>query len=244
MKCLNCDHTIEEKFCPKCGQKTSTHRFSLQYIFDYGLLSGIFSINKGLLFTIKELFTRPGHGVRAYMEGKRIIYFNAFSLLLLLITLAYFIDEYSGLRMADIMSEDSKDFANDFEQFTKAYPRLIYFLNIPIMALATFLWFRKSTYNFAENIILNTYNSAAQVILSVPFMLVTLFYDDKEVLTIVFQLFTLIPIVYSIWIYYQFFSKSSYKKTSLFFRSLFSVVTFILIQSIITWGIVSLRSNV
>jgi hypothetical protein len=70
MKCLNCNNTIDKNFCNICGQKTSTHRFSIKHILDAGILNGIFMINKGFFFTIKELFTRPGHSIREYINGK------------------------------------------------------------------------------------------------------------------------------------------------------------------------------
>ncbi len=37
------------------------------------ILNSIFQLNSGLLFTLKELFTRPGHSIKAFIEGKRTI---------------------------------------------------------------------------------------------------------------------------------------------------------------------------
>ena len=77
MQCLNCNNEVKEQFCPICGQKTSTHRFSFSHIFNNGVLNGIFNVNKSLFYTLKELFTRPGHSIREYIQGKRIRHFNA-----------------------------------------------------------------------------------------------------------------------------------------------------------------------
>ena len=97
MNCLNCGTEVNKNYCENCGQKASTKRFSLRRLLDREFLSGAFMLNKGLLFTLKVLFTRPGHGIREFIQGKRVRYFNAFSLLLLLITLLFFLDDFSDL---------------------------------------------------------------------------------------------------------------------------------------------------
>lgn len=84
-KCLNCNNQIQNNFCSVCGQKLSTHRYSLQHFFVHDLVHGVFHVDKGFLFTIKELFTRPGHSMREFIEGKRANHFNYFSLVLIIL---------------------------------------------------------------------------------------------------------------------------------------------------------------
>lgn len=243
MECLNCGTKVKSKFCEECGQKASTKRFSLRRLLDREFLSGAFMLNKGLLFTLKVLFTRPGHGIREFILGKRARYFNAFSLLLLILALMFFIDEFSDLKMSDVFGDDNKKFTNSFEEFTKEYPRTIYIISIPIMAFCSFIFFRKSKVNFAENIILSTYNSCASLILSIPVAILAIFYHNLEVLSIIYQSLPLISFGYAMWIYYQFFSAYGYKKSSLVWRSLFTFLTYILLQGIMTALIVGIRSG-
>jgi hypothetical protein len=230
-----------DKFCQTCGQKTTTHKFSLRSIFDNGILYGIFMINKGFFFTLKELFIRPGHSIREYLEGKRVNHFNAFSFLLLLIAIAYFIEEYSGFQLSDMMDEDNAEFATSLEGFMEEYPRAVYILNIPIMAITSFLLFRKSNLNFAENIILNTYNSAAQILLVLPFTILAVFYKNIEVLSLLFTLTPIIGFGYYFWFYYQLFSKYEFKKRNLILRSILSIIIFSLLQGIAFASIVGIR---
>lgn len=242
MKCLNCDNDVVDNFCSNCGQKTTTHRFSLKHVFSNGILNGIFMVNKGVLFTLKELFTRPGHSIREYNTGKRVAYFNAFSLMLLLITITYFIDQYSDLKLSDLM-DDNKGFADSLTEFMEEYPRFIYMMNIPIMALTSYWFFRKkSKVNYAESIILNTYIISGQIILTLPFTLLSVFYTNKSVLTVVFQIIQFFPAIYTFWVYYQYFSKYKYKKKSLIFKSLFSVLLFTILQSIMSAAIVLIKT--
>jgi hypothetical protein len=232
MNCLNCDTIVEGKFCKNCGQKISTQRFSLISIFDYAVFSGIFSLNKGIVFTVKELFTRPGHSIREYVEGKRVNYFNGFTLLLLLLTLTYFLDEFSGLKLADVTAEGSEEFANLLEEFMKEYPRIIYLLNIPLLAISSYLLFRKSNYNFAENIVAGTYIISAQIILTLPLQLLTIFYNNVEVIKIIYNSYSVITAIYSFWFFYQFFSGSANKKISLLLKCIFIIIIYQILQSI------------
>lgn len=233
MKCLNCDYIVVDKFCENCGQKISTKRFSLVSIFDYAVLTGIFSVDKGILFTIKELFTKPGHSIREYIQGKRINYFNAFTLVLLLLTIMYFIEEYSGIKISDLTSTGNKEFAGNLDDFTKEYPRFIYLISIPLLAISSYLFFRKGRCNFAENLVLNTYVIGGQIVMSIPFSILTVFYKNIEALSVIYHFLSFVVAVYAIWVYYQFFSTVGYRKIGLFIRSLFSLALYVILQGII-----------
>lgn len=83
--CLNCNHHLYSNFCSHCGQKASTHRFSISHLLTHEFLHGLMHIDKGILFTLKELFTRPGHSIREYIQGKRINHYHFLSLLLIIV---------------------------------------------------------------------------------------------------------------------------------------------------------------
>lgn len=89
--CLNCNEELVGKYCSNCSQPASTHRFSLSHVFKHDFVHGIFHFDKGFFFTIKELFTRPGHSIREYVKGKRVKHFNYFATVLLLLTIIYFV---------------------------------------------------------------------------------------------------------------------------------------------------------
>ena len=56
--CLNCGTEFEGNFCPECGQKADTGRFTMRFIFE-NLVAAFTSKDGGLWFTLKSLFTRP-----------------------------------------------------------------------------------------------------------------------------------------------------------------------------------------
>ena len=79
-KCLNCGTEFEGSFCPKCGQKASTGRFTMKFLFQ-NLLVGIFGNDGSVWFTLKKLFSRPGTMVKEILDGKRKSYFSPFPML-------------------------------------------------------------------------------------------------------------------------------------------------------------------
>ncbi|SMG36111.1 Protein of unknown function [Marivirga sericea] len=232
MRCLNCDSLVEKNFCAVCGQKNSIHRFSLKDIFSLGIFNGIYMLNRGFFFTIKELFTRPGHSIREYLNGKRINHFNAFSLLILLITVVYLVDGYSEIKIADLVGEDDnvKGFTQSIESFMKDYPKAIYLINIPLMAIASYFSFKKSKINFAENIILNTYVSGALIILTFPLTVLSVFYSGKDILILMFRATPYFTFAYVFIVYYQFYSSFNFRKVGLIVRSVLAIGIFSALQ--------------
>jgi hypothetical protein len=103
--CLNCNTTLQpnQNFCSVCGQGTSTHRFSLKGIFGHDFIHSVFHLDKGFLYTFKMLFTKPGFFIKEYLEGKRVKYFNYFTMILILIAIGHFANKYSPIRYTDLM---------------------------------------------------------------------------------------------------------------------------------------------
>lgn len=67
--CLNCGAELSGQFCKTCGQSTRVRKIDLSYLTSEAL--GILQLNRGFLFSLKELFTRPGDTIREYLQGKR-----------------------------------------------------------------------------------------------------------------------------------------------------------------------------
>ena len=72
--CKNCGSENIESFCPKCGQKTYTERYTLKSFF--GIIMHTFDIKKGFFHTLKMLFIDPGKIVHEYLNGRTKDYFN------------------------------------------------------------------------------------------------------------------------------------------------------------------------
>lgn len=230
LKCLNCGNDIENNFCSVCGQKTSTHRFSLKHFVIHDIIHGVFHLDKGFLFTIKELFTRPGHSIREYVQGKRVKHFNYFTLLLLIITVEYLIRNYSSGAIHDQLGNES---AIGYYKIFEKYHKLVRLMSIPIWALITWLFFKKSKQTFLENIILNAYMTCGYFLIYIPIQVIPVFFSDPLIIKVLRVVINIFIYVYIYWFIYQYFSVFQYKKYVLLIRSLFTVLLIIFLQSII-----------
>lgn len=88
--CLNCGKTVEERFCPYCGQENSINRPSFHYLFTH-FVEDLFHYDSGFWKTIKYLIFRPGKIVKEYLQGKRKTYVPPVKLYIFVSFLAFFI---------------------------------------------------------------------------------------------------------------------------------------------------------
>jgi hypothetical protein len=223
--CLNCSTTLTGKFCVHCGQKASVHRYSMKHFVEHDLVHGVWHLDSGLFFTIKKLFTTPGHSIRGFIQGKRVGFFSVVTLLILIMGFSHFLSEFSGVKVSDLMPNNSHNSVDKLEDFTKKYPKLFLLFTIPIYAIVTFIWFRKSKLNLTEHVLLNAYKIAAELILALLFTVLTLVYTDNKGLQVVYTIVTLITVVYGLWYYRQFFSGYDYSKGGLIFRAVGAIMT-------------------
>lgn len=231
--CLNCDKLIKSNFCPDCGQSAKAHRFSIKHFFLHDLVHGILHLDKGFFFSIKELFTRSGHSIREYIEGKRAKHFNYVSLIIMIIALGHFVGSISDIRLIDITHYFStEDVVTQFDIISKKNPKLFTIIKIPLLAFFTFLFFKKAKQNFTEHIILNIYKVCGELLIAIIFTLIAIFFKNILPLNYFFTIVGGLTFVYSVWYYFQYFSTYGYSKFSLLIRSVIAtIILFLIIAS-------------
>ncbi len=67
--CKNCNNQITEKYCSNCGQSASIKRIDNHYIFHE--IQHLLHFEKGIFFTAKQLFIKPGISIREYIVENR-----------------------------------------------------------------------------------------------------------------------------------------------------------------------------
>lgn len=71
--CLNCGHTVEERFCPHCGQENTETKQPFHFLFTHFIED--FTHYDGQFWkTIRYLLLNPGRLTKEYLAGKRQTY--------------------------------------------------------------------------------------------------------------------------------------------------------------------------
>jgi hypothetical protein len=203
--CLNCNEKLQGDFCSHCGQSAKTHRFTLKHVFTHDFLFAILHVNRGLLFSIKELFTRPGHSIREYINGKRVTHLNYFTLLVIVLLVFSLVEQLTPFHYSDL-TETNKEILDGFETLLKKYPKFIYLGIIPFFALFSFILFKRAKQNYAEHFVLNTFKSSALIILNILYISLASFIKDISILKKADAVLFWITLAYGSWFYYQYFT--------------------------------------
>ena len=143
-----------------------------------------FHFDKGVLYTAKELFTRPGDSIREFVEGKRVKHFKPISLVIILATL------YGVLRHLFHFSVLDKKAVSKFQgveyeslnEWISHHYYWIILLSIPMFSIASYIVFRKQGYNYVEFFILNTFKASQRLFLRI-FTFPVIFYFDNSLAT-------------------------------------------------------------
>lgn len=223
--CLNCNTALHGKFCSHCGQKADTHRITLKHFVQHDLLHGVWHIERGILFTLKEIFTRPGYAAVDYIAGKRIRYYNIFYLLLLVIGFNLVVIHYAqALSPASAIDATGDGIA--LRQFIEEHTKFIVLSIVPFFAFNGWLIFRKLKLNIAEHSIIAGFALLGCTIIALVINVCKLAPATVQAsfLGNVIVVFLLIMSLFPAWVYYM-ATRSKYK----FGGYLWRILTFYLV---------------
>jgi len=196
---------------------------------------------KKVVHTAIELALRPAKSVRFVVKGFRRYLYNPLEYLIIAATLISLLNERyhffaneattqmgenerAGIYALDFFFRN-KDFFDAFFKYSEEFPSVVNIVALPVFALTSYIFFRDYRYNLAENLILNTYITAQQLlflIFLVPFD--EFFPASKEVLI---SIYTLATMGYNIWVYTTFFQGKIFPKAV---RAIFAVLFAYILQ--------------
>ncbi|MCH2034314.1 MAG: DUF3667 domain-containing protein [Tenacibaculum sp.] len=194
-------------------------------------IQGIFLLDKGLPYTIKELIIRPGHSIRNYVKGKRVLYFNYFSLLIILLSSNIFLSQYKSVSLIEMYGDEV---LSGYLKLSKSYGKILKVIGIPLWAVIIYFVFRKAKQNYVENVVLSIYMLCGMLIVNLPFEIFSMFNTQISLLLWVNNIKAILITIYSFYFIYQYFSVFGYKKHSLIIRSLSTVIGIVLVENLIT----------
>ena len=216
--CLNCNNETINNYCSVCGQSNSTHRFSLKHFFLHDFVHGIFHLDKGFLFTLKELFTRPGHSIREYVQGKRVEHFNYFTLMLIIIASGHFLSKIPKVSLGEML--ETTNLAKGQLRVLREYGKIAILAGVPFYALGTYLVFFKSKQNYTEHLVLTMYFTSGILVLHMIPLIAALFIHDASILLVLSRLSVFLEFIYYYWFLHQYFSVFYKNKVGFAFRCL------------------------
>jgi hypothetical protein len=153
--CLNCENPVTEKFCGICGHNQELKRIDKSYAFQE--LLNLIGIEKGFLFSCKELLIKPGITIQEYINKNRQrvtkpITFLILSSVIYTLIYHYFKTENPYSELSKKMYGDSSiNNIMNWIQENYGYANLIMILPITLWSM---LLFSKYKYNFYETFVL------------------------------------------------------------------------------------------
>lgn len=238
MECKNCSEHFEGNFCPNCGQSATVELLNAKN-FLKEISGSVFQINRGLLFTIRELFLRPGLSIRNYLEGKRKPYFKPIAYAFTLSTIYFLFARLFGSEtFINAFATGWSNGATDQEINGRGVELLNWFvanygytvlLLLPVFALASHLAFRKFRLNYLEHMVLNAYITGHQALLSVLFVILAAMIGEHDYLDIASLTVT---IAYSTWVFWQFFADAS--RAGVFVRTFLTYLLYLVLATVFT----------
>lgn len=213
-KCLNCGNEFEGKFCPECGQKADTGRFTMRFIFE-NMVTAILGRDGSIWFTLKSLFARPGEMIVDNLNGKRKKYFSPFPMLFLALTLYILITSVTtGFMVQEAFKEGvtvvSQETGENSQQAVEVYHTikrivsffinhytLCFLLTLPLLVVAARACYGRDNrrrYYWAEYIITIVY-AMVIVVLFRCLTKVTYLFDHDLALSLGFLLSPLVIVI-------------------------------------------------
>jgi len=167
MTCPNCSHKIADTYCGHCGQRAIT-RFTWAMAMTW-VRDELFVLDRGFLFTLKELLLRPTRVVNEYLLGATKKYVNPFKLLLVLTTtpiaIALVFSKAPIPSVEELFNGWPPQFTVEaWDYFLKnstyfLIPNLLYhfFIMVILLGVGSKLMFRRHGLNTVENLIFTSF---------------------------------------------------------------------------------------
>lgn len=218
--CKNCGHKFKDRYCNHCGQSANTNRIDAKFLWE-DIEHGIIHYDKGITYTLKQLFLKPGYVIRDYINGKRVHHFRPISLCIVLATIYALLYHFLDIKLLQTENDDS---INLFKTVIEHYYWFV-FITIPLYTVSTFITFRPQQYNFWEYFIFEAFKVAQRLFIHILFLPVIYFINEPQVTKYILILLMFLDIGLIIWTNLEFFSTS--KRVKVFYLSFLSYIIYI-----------------
>ncbi len=189
MNCKNCNSTLrtDYSYCPNCGAKVVRKRITNKSLI-YDFLERYFNLDNTFFKTISHMIIKPQEVCGGYIAGLRKKYLNPVSMLAIALTASGFTiflmkkvgwEDIDFSKISYAQTSTGGAGTEKIMSATMEYSSLIYFLYIPIIAIASYLSFNKKEYNLAEHIVSSIYALTSFSIISTVYASILLFFSPQ-----------------------------------------------------------------
>ncbi len=220
--CKNCHQVFKGHYCNNCGQTAETHKINAHFLW-HDIQHGLLHFDAGIPYSLKQLFTRPGHSVREFIEGKRVKHFKPLSLVAVLAAFYGFLYHYYHINLFEASKSSDLDLS-DFNEWNATHFAWTTIATIPLYTIGTFIVFRNQGYNFFEYFVLNTFKASQRLLVQIFMFPLLVYFNGTSDIQNVVNLMYVMGTVLIFWTNIQFFNKIS--KTRAFFLSILSHMIF------------------
>lgn len=211
IECKNCANQFEGNYCNQCGQPATTHRLNFHFLW-HDLQHGLFHMDKGVLYSLKELFIHPGHTIKEYIDGKRVGHFKPFSLLVVLATvyglLKHLVLAKAEFTASNLVINDVTIKSLDIQainEWISHHDAIMSLIVIPFYAVGSYVAYRKQGLNFVEHLVVNAYLSSLRIaisLVSLPFLFLM---QNRTGHDFIDTLTSVLSVAITIWTFLQLF---------------------------------------
>ena len=237
--CLNCNTEIVQNFCPSCGQK-KYKRIDRKYIWEEVQYTTV-HMNKGFLYSIKNILKNPGKTARIFIDGNRVNHYKPIALSFVLAGISSFIS-FKLIGLMNVMKDGlmTSDLAKtpifeEYLNFLQTYNTFLILLMIPLFALFTRWAFKSWGHNYYEHVVMNAYILSYYTILNIliVYPLMYLFREDSGIVMTISSVAMLSFLIILPYFFKNFYADRAFKNILLRLLLFFGLTILMLIVLII-----------
>lgn len=188
-QCKACGLELLGEFCHGCGQKYIEERFTFRKIVA-NAFSVIFSLEKGLFFTLRELLKDPRKVIHGYINGQTKKYYNPIAMVFIMGSVVILLTSLTGvyegmgeqiMEMNRMLGQSEEDLQRSAEMMKYVYQfqNILMLIMIPFISLFIYLFYKSSGLYFAEINILMCYATALNMLSSLIFVFFYKMFEDN-----------------------------------------------------------------
>lgn len=157
--CANCADplSVGQRFCARCGQKADTKRLTLHEL-GHELLHALVHVDRSVLTLVRALLFEPGRVAAGYVAGRRRRHIGPFAFLVVVVALTSAEIAASGFHAV------TADVPNVVGDFLQRHVNLVFFAQIPLLALFNRLLAWSQRFNYSEHLVLAAYTGAIHIL--------------------------------------------------------------------------------